>query len=57
MNNKKTIKSNLSENPTNFVLDNILKEAAEGYGDLEAAAVIHGVNLKALQYRLIDLQN
>ena len=38
-------------------LDDVLKEAAEGYGDLVAAAMIHQVSLKALQNRLIDFKN
>jgi len=36
-------------------LDDILKEAAEGYGDLMAAAIIHRVSLKSLQSRLKEL--
>jgi hypothetical protein len=38
-------------------LDDILKEAAEGYGDLMAAALIHKVNVEALQSRLRELQH
>jgi hypothetical protein len=37
-------------------LDDILKEAAEGYGDLMAAALVHKVNVNALQSRLRELQ-
>ncbi len=37
-------------------LDDILKEAAEGYGDLMAAALVHKVNVKVLQSRLRELQ-
>jgi hypothetical protein len=37
-------------------LDDILKEAAEGYGDLMAAALVHKVNVTALQSRLRELQ-
>ncbi len=38
------------------VLDSILEEAAEGYGDLMAASLVHKVSLKALQSRLSELQ-
>jgi hypothetical protein len=38
------------------VLDSILEEAAEGYGDLMAASLVHRVSLKALQSRLSELQ-
>lgn len=37
-------------------LDDILKEAAEGYGDLMAAALVHKVNVNALRSRLRELQ-
>jgi hypothetical protein len=37
-------------------LDDILKEAAEGYGDLMAEALVHKVNVNALQSRLRELQ-
>lgn len=38
-------------------LDGILKEAAEGYGDLIAAALIHRVSVIALQSRLKALKS
>lgn len=38
------------------VLDDILKESAEGYGDLMAAALVHGVSMSALQARICLLQ-
>ncbi|VVB68240.1 Uncharacterised protein [uncultured archaeon] len=38
-------------------IDIILKEAAEGYGDLIAAALIHRVSLKSLQARVIELRD
>ncbi len=38
-------------------IDSILKEAAEGYGDLIAAALIHKVSLKSLQARVIELRD
>jgi hypothetical protein len=34
------------------VLDDILKDAANGYGDLMAAALIHDVSMDALQARV-----
>jgi hypothetical protein len=37
--------------------DSILKEAAEGYGDLIAAAKIHKVSVRSLQARLIQLRD
>lgn len=37
-------------------LDDILKESAEGYGDLVAAALVHGVSIGALQARVRVLQ-
>ncbi len=37
-------------------MDGILLEAAEGYGDLVAAAQIHKVSLKSLQARLMKLE-
>ena len=36
-------------------LDDILKEATEGYGDLMAASIVHQVSLKSLQSRLKEL--
>lgn len=38
-------------------LDDILRNAADGYGDLIAAALSHNVNLLSLQKRLSELQN
>jgi len=38
-------------------LDNMLKEAAEGYGDLMAISVVHKVSMEALRSRLKELQN
>lgn len=38
------------------VLDSILEEAAEGYGDLMAASLVHKVSLRVLQFRLSELQ-
>ena len=38
-------------------IDSILKEAAEEYGDLIAAALIHKVSLKSLQARVIELHD
>lgn len=38
-------------------IDSILKEAAEGYGDLIAAALIHKVSLKSLQARVSELRD
>jgi hypothetical protein len=35
-------------------MDCILREAADGYGDLVAAARIHQVSLKSLQARLME---
>lgn len=43
--------------PEDQALDSILKEAAEGYGDLMAAALIHKVSMKALQSRLEALKS
>jgi hypothetical protein len=43
--------------PEDQALDGILKEAAEGYGDLMAAALIHRVSMKALQSRLKALKS
>lgn len=37
-------------------MDDILQEAADGYGDLVAAARIHKVSLKSLQARLMELE-
>ena len=38
------------------VLDGILKESAEGYGDLMAAALVYGVSMDILQTRVRVLQ-
>jgi hypothetical protein len=38
------------------VLDDILKDAADGYGDLMAAALVHEVSMDALQARVRILQ-
>ena len=38
------------------ILDDILKESAEGYGDLMAAALVHGVSMDVLQTRVRVLQ-
>jgi hypothetical protein len=39
------------------VMDDILKEAADGYGDLIAAALVHDVSVKSLQTRVVELRN
>ncbi len=38
------------------VLDDILKEATDGYGDLTAAALVHRVSINALQARVLALR-
>jgi hypothetical protein len=38
-------------------LDDILNNAADGYGDLIAAALTHNVSLLSLQKRLSELRN
>jgi hypothetical protein len=38
-------------------LDDILRNAADGYGDLIAAALSHNVSLLSLQKRLSELRN
>jgi hypothetical protein len=38
-------------------VDGILKEAADGYGDLIAAALVHNVSVKSLQTRVVELRN
>jgi hypothetical protein len=38
-------------------IDGILKEAAEGYGDLVAAALIHRVSIGSLQARAVELRD
>jgi hypothetical protein len=37
-------------------LDDILRDAAEGYGDLIAASLSHNVSLLSLQRRLAELR-
>lgn len=37
-------------------LDEPLKDAAEGYGDLMAISVVHKVSMRALRSRLKELQ-
>ena len=39
------------------IMDDILKEAADGYGDLIAAALVHDVSVKSLQTRVVELRN
>lgn len=39
------------------ILDDILKEAADGYGDLIAAALIHNVSILSLRTRVVQLRN
>jgi hypothetical protein len=39
------------------VMDDILKEAADGYGDLIAAALVHNVSVKSLQTRVVELRD
>ena len=38
------------------ILDDILKEAADGYGDLTAAALVHRVSMNALEARVLKLR-
>lgn len=38
------------------LLDSLLEEASEGYGDLVAASMVHKVSLVALRSRLRELQ-
>jgi len=38
------------------LMDGILKEAADGYGDLIAAALVHNVSVKSLQTRIVELR-
>ncbi len=45
------------QNSLNYeVIDEIIKEFADGYGDLMAAASIHNVNVKVLQARVREVQ-
>ncbi|MFZ2472287.1 MAG: hypothetical protein WAW52_10150 [Methanothrix sp.] len=39
------------------IMDDILKEVAEGYGDLIAAALVHNVSVSSLQTRVVELRN
>jgi len=39
------------------IIDDILREAAEGYGDLTAAALVHKVDVKYLQTRVVELRD
>jgi len=39
------------------IMDDILKEAADGYGDLIAAALVHDVSVKSLQTRVVELRD
>jgi hypothetical protein len=39
------------------IIDDILKEAAGGYGDLIAAALAHNVCVKSLQNRVVELRD
>ena len=38
------------------LMDGILKEAADGYGDLIAEALVHNVTLKSLEMRVRELR-
>jgi len=38
------------------MMDGILKEAADGYGDLLAEALVHNVALKSLEMRVKELR-
>ncbi len=38
------------------MMDGILKEAADGYGDLIAEALVHNVTLKSLETRVRELR-
>lgn len=38
-------------------MDDILKEAADGYGDLISAALVHNVSVKSLQTRVGQLRD
>jgi len=39
------------------IIDDILKEAADGYGDLIAAALVHEVSVRSLQTRVVQLRD
>jgi hypothetical protein len=56
-NEKMVVKMQLINNLKNDeLMDAILKEAAEGYGDLRAAAKIHNVSITSLQARARELR-
>jgi hypothetical protein len=38
------------------LMDGILKESADGYGDLIAEALVHNVTLKSLEMRVKELR-
>ncbi len=38
-------------------VDEILKEASDGYGDLIAAALIYNISLNSLQNRVMELRH
>ena len=38
------------------LMDGILKEAADGYGDLIAEALVHNVTVKSLETRVRELR-
>jgi len=40
-----------------ILVDDILKEAADGYGDLTAEALVHNVSVLSLQTRVVELRN
>lgn len=42
---------------TENLIDDILKEAADGYGDLIAAALVHEVSVRSLQTRVVQLRD
>lgn len=39
------------------IMDDILKEAAGGYGDLVAAGLVHNVSVLSLQTRVVELRD
>jgi hypothetical protein len=41
----------------NEIMDDILKEVADGYGDLIAAALVHNVSVLSLQTRVVELRD
>jgi hypothetical protein len=38
------------------IMDDILREEADGYGDLIAVALVHNVSVKSLQTRIVELR-